>query len=172
MQVFAQAISLVRHRCVLHEDKISWPTRGPNVGWTIGSTMRRRPASRAEKPCKSGRSEELVAARRGARLGLSRRRSRVRVPSLPLRFSPATQGFASVGLERRVEDVPHKCPKRSGVRDARAAQDRCTRARVPKVRTGPNCAASLMRVARREGRTLSFTAIILCRAAAISSERC
>jgi hypothetical protein len=24
-------------RCVVHEDKISWPTRGPNVGWTIGS---------------------------------------------------------------------------------------------------------------------------------------
>jgi deazaflavin-dependent oxidoreductase (nitroreductase family) len=46
------------------------------------------------------------------------------------------------------------------------------RAGVPKVRTGPNCAASLMRVARREGRTLSFTAIILCRVAAISSERC
>ena len=48
MRVFAQAISLVRQRCVVHEDKISWPTRGPNVGWTIGSTMRCRPDSRAE----------------------------------------------------------------------------------------------------------------------------
>jgi hypothetical protein len=46
------------------------------------------------------------------------------------------------------------------------------RARVPKSGPVTNCAASLMRVARREGRTLSFTAIILCRAAAISSERC
>ena len=27
---------------VVYEGKISWPTRGPNVDWAIGSTMRRR----------------------------------------------------------------------------------------------------------------------------------
>jgi hypothetical protein len=81
MRVFAQAISRSPAR-VVDEDRISWPTRGPNVGWTIGSTMRCRPASRAKKSCKCGCSEAFVAGRRGARLGLSRRRSRVRVPSL------------------------------------------------------------------------------------------
>jgi hypothetical protein len=29
-------------RAVVYEGKISWPARGPNVDWTIGSTMRRR----------------------------------------------------------------------------------------------------------------------------------
>jgi hypothetical protein len=29
----------LRPRGVVHEDKISWPTRGPNVDWTLGSTM-------------------------------------------------------------------------------------------------------------------------------------
>jgi hypothetical protein len=31
---------------VVQRDKISWPTRGPNVDWTIGSTMRSRSGRR------------------------------------------------------------------------------------------------------------------------------
>ena len=34
------AISSRLGRSVVHKDKISWPTRGPNVDQTIGSTMR------------------------------------------------------------------------------------------------------------------------------------
>jgi len=33
-------------RAVVYEGKISWPARGPNVDWTIGSTMRRRRRSK------------------------------------------------------------------------------------------------------------------------------
>jgi hypothetical protein len=33
-------LSHPKHR-VVSEDKISWPTRGPNIDRTIGSTMRR-----------------------------------------------------------------------------------------------------------------------------------
>jgi hypothetical protein len=66
MRVFAQAISLVCQplRCPLRQDLVvhSWP----NLGWTIGSIMRCRPDSKAEKPCKCGRSEAFVAARHGA----------------------------------------------------------------------------------------------------------
>jgi hypothetical protein len=44
-------------------------------------------------------------------------------PVAPAPFLPLqAQGFRSVGFERRVEDVPHKCHKRSGVRDARGGQ--------------------------------------------------
>jgi hypothetical protein len=39
-------------RSGVSEGKISWPTRGPNVDWTIGSTMRRRADWWIKKPCK------------------------------------------------------------------------------------------------------------------------
>jgi hypothetical protein len=39
-------------RGVVHEDKISWPTRGPNVDSTIGSTMRSGGGVRAKNACK------------------------------------------------------------------------------------------------------------------------
>ena len=73
---------------VVREDMISWPTRGPNVDQTIGSTMRSVVAAGVKNACKRARSEALVVRRRCPRLGLSRRRSRVRVPSLPSLFKP------------------------------------------------------------------------------------
>jgi hypothetical protein len=45
-------MSLGPRRGVVHEDKISWPTRGPNVDSTIGSTMRSGAYARAENACK------------------------------------------------------------------------------------------------------------------------
>jgi hypothetical protein len=61
--------------------------RGPLVAQTsgrrAGSTLRIRVDSRGKKPCNCGRSEEFAAKCRSVRLGLSPRRSRVRVPSLP-----------------------------------------------------------------------------------------
>ena len=69
---------------VVHEGKIPWPTRGPNVGLTIGSTMPRGAASELEKRLQiEAARQSSSSSRRCARLGLSRRRSRVRVPSLP-----------------------------------------------------------------------------------------
>jgi hypothetical protein len=41
-----------RRRDVVHEDKFSWPTRGPNVYWTIASTMRSRCGVIAKTACK------------------------------------------------------------------------------------------------------------------------
>jgi hypothetical protein len=41
----------VRHR-VVYDGKISWPTRGPNVDWTIGSTMRHRAGWYGKRPAK------------------------------------------------------------------------------------------------------------------------
>jgi hypothetical protein len=78
----AQAMSLAR-LVVVHEDKISWPTCGPNTDSTIGSAMRSGGGIREKSACKLSRSETVVAGCRCARVGLSRRRSRVRVPSLP-----------------------------------------------------------------------------------------
>jgi hypothetical protein len=37
---------------VFSYDNISWPTRGPNVDWTIGSTMRGRVAAGHKSACK------------------------------------------------------------------------------------------------------------------------
>jgi hypothetical protein len=94
MRVFAQAISFAS-RCVVHEDKISWPTRGPNVGWTIGSTMRCRPAS-----LKSLQMWLFRGVRRRASWRPTRpvtRRSRVRVPSLPSPKAPANRRLALSG---------------------------------------------------------------------------
>jgi hypothetical protein len=66
-----------------------WPTRGPNADLTFGSTMRGGGDLGVKEPCKWNCSEGFVAGRRCARLGLSRRRSRVRVPSLPPLDVPA-----------------------------------------------------------------------------------
>jgi hypothetical protein len=82
---------------VVCEDKSSWPTRGPNAGETIGSTLRSRANRRRKSACKCGRSEAFVVGRRCARLGLSRRRSRVRVPSLPSLEVPANGHFCCPG---------------------------------------------------------------------------
>jgi hypothetical protein len=51
---------------VVHEDNILWPTRGPNVDGTIGSTMRSGVGVGAQSACKSARSAEFVAKRCGA----------------------------------------------------------------------------------------------------------
>ena len=56
----------------------------------------------ARRPCKWCRSERFVVRRRGTRLGLSRRRSRVRVPSLPLSKVPA---FRQVVLSHRTRPM-------------------------------------------------------------------
>jgi hypothetical protein len=66
----------------LQGDRISAPhaTRGPNVEWTIGSTMRRRGGVAAKVPANDP-VRGFVAERGCDRLGLSRRRSRIRVPS-------------------------------------------------------------------------------------------
>jgi GNAT superfamily N-acetyltransferase len=48
-----------------------------------------------KRPWKYVRSERFVVGGRCARIGLSRRRSRVRVPSLPLENPPAHGGFSS-----------------------------------------------------------------------------
>ena len=39
-------------RAVVYEGKISWPARGPNVDWTIGSTMRNGGEPRSTNTCK------------------------------------------------------------------------------------------------------------------------
>ncbi len=72
-------------------DNILWLTRGPNVYWTIGSTMRSTGGAQAKSTCKWHGSEAFAVRCRGARLGLSRRRSRVRVPSLPSSKVPKTR---------------------------------------------------------------------------------
>ena len=92
MRVFAQAISLVRQLALSMKTR----SRGPLVAQiSVG---------RLAQPCGTGLppelkspanvscSEAFVAGRRGARLGLSRRRSRVRVPSLPFQ-KPYLSGF-------------------------------------------------------------------------------
>src|SRR6266516_85670 len=55
---------------------------GPNVGLGIGSTVRSCRGVTPRSACESPRSDAFVATRREPRLVLSRRRSRVRVPSL------------------------------------------------------------------------------------------
>ncbi len=78
-----------------------WPTRGPNADLTFGSTMRGGGYLDVKEPCKWGRSEWFVGGRRRARFGLSRRRSRVRVPSCPYE-SPAECAFeGAVSTTRR-----------------------------------------------------------------------
>jgi hypothetical protein len=47
-----QGVAALRGQQVVTADNISWPTRGPNVNWTIGSTMRPRADWRVKKPCK------------------------------------------------------------------------------------------------------------------------
>jgi hypothetical protein len=37
---------------VVFRDKFSWPTHGPNVGQTFGSTMRRRDGVETKRACK------------------------------------------------------------------------------------------------------------------------
>ena len=88
-------------------DNISWPTRGPNVDATVGSSMRSRGGLKGKSTCKWGHSEEFFAGRRRARLGLSRRRSRVRVPSLPPLKVPANQQVALSARARRVASWPN-----------------------------------------------------------------
>src|SRR5262249_55168181 len=71
----------LRPRDVVHDDKISWPTRGPNVDWTLGSTMRSEAGAGAKSACKEARSEAWVAKRHCARPGRTRMRTRVRGPA-------------------------------------------------------------------------------------------
>ena len=52
-----------RRSTVVHQDKIPWPTRGPNVAWTTGSTMRKRGDVTAKSACKRARLGALVGAR-------------------------------------------------------------------------------------------------------------
>jgi hypothetical protein len=72
--------------------------RGPLVAQTsIGRLAQPRGAESAsgrKMPANSPRSKAFVAGRRRARLGLSRRRSRVRVPSLPSFEVPANRHVA------------------------------------------------------------------------------
>jgi hypothetical protein len=89
--------------------------------------MRCRPASRAEKPCKCGCSEAFVAGRRGARLGLSRRRSRVRVPSLPSSKVPANRHLllsARTAAPSPTTRLLHRHPGYSQWQPAAAGRDR------------------------------------------------
>ena len=53
-----------RNVCVVKLDNLSWPIRGPNVDWTIGSTKRRRVDLRTENACKRACLEAFVADRR------------------------------------------------------------------------------------------------------------
>ena len=119
---------------VVTPDNISWPTRGPNVDATIGSTMRSRGGLRAKSTCNWSHSEELVAGRRCARLGLSRRRSRVRVPSLPVNSLQICAFCRRVGYERPPVSfhpalIPHRNsrPGPAGAANPRTADDRPAR---------------------------------------------
>ena len=72
-----------RPREELEMGMAAWPTRGPNAVSRIYGAMRYDRRTGAKSSCKSHSLCRPVAARRDARIGLSRRRSRVRVPSLP-----------------------------------------------------------------------------------------
>jgi hypothetical protein len=72
------------NRPVVYIDRFPWTTHDPNVDWTIRSIMRSEGDVQAESSCKCRRAEQFIVERPGARFGLSRRRSRVRVPSLPV----------------------------------------------------------------------------------------
>jgi hypothetical protein len=71
-------------RGVVSEGRISWPTRGPNVGWTIGSTMRSGVRRGMKEPANEGvqrrSSSDVVvpdsACHAGGR-GFESRRSRL-----------------------------------------------------------------------------------------------
>src|SRR6266478_678926 len=76
-------MSFGSRRGVVEDDKIWWPTRGPNVDSTIGSTTRSGGSFSAKSACKCPRSETIAAGRRGAQLachaggrGFESRRSR------------------------------------------------------------------------------------------------
>jgi hypothetical protein len=58
----------------------------------------------------------IVVLRRERLSGLSRRRSRVRVPSLPLRFPAANAAFRLSTGRGHIQRVPHKNPKTSEAR--------------------------------------------------------
>ena len=75
----------------------SWPKRRSDEWLNQAERLQRR-EKRVRKCC---RSEEFVVGRRPARLGLSRRRSRVPVPSLPFRMSPLSRLFLMVGRLRK-----------------------------------------------------------------------
>ena len=84
---------------VVYKGKISWPTRGPNVGRRIGSTMRSRVAVRAKMPANDPvprRSSSHVVVPGSACHAGGRG---VRVPSLPLICLPCNTAscVASMG---------------------------------------------------------------------------
>jgi hypothetical protein len=106
-------------------------SRGPLVAQTSVGRLAQpcgcRPDSRAEKPCKCGRSEAFVVGRRGARLGLSRRRSRVRVTSLPSLKVPANQHLllsARTATPSPPTRLRHRHPGYSQWQPAAAGRDR------------------------------------------------
>jgi hypothetical protein len=105
-------------RCVVHEDKISWPTHGPNVGWTIGSTMRCRPDSRAEKPLQ-------MWPFRGVRSRASWRPTRPVTPEVAVSSPVApVRSSASLAALRRVHDDARNGADRNADSRGRACRPR------------------------------------------------
>ena len=52
VRVLSEELGRERSRLVVCGDKIPWPTRGPNAGQTIGSTMRSRANRGTKSACK------------------------------------------------------------------------------------------------------------------------
>ena len=96
------------------------PPKNLSQGFVVGSAAEGISAQRLGSPMNKAiarQSSPIVVlmeqARHAGGRGFESRRSRLTSPC-------KRRGFASVGLERHVEDVPHKCPNRSGVKDAGA----------------------------------------------------
>ena len=118
------------------------PHRPPEAAVAPRSTMRPR-AARAQQPCGIRRpSSPVVAARRRALEGLSRRRSRVRVPSLPLKVLQigifcrrSTAGFSRIPRTSRTHPARESPHRPAHSRESPQQDDRPTWPEVVGVRS-------------------------------------